>query len=96
MVSLGNERDVDVDVWPAEADDAIVVQIDTGEKTGRIRVNLNDSPIYDGRTERDEVALVFAFRQVEAFEARAQQMSLDLGELRADLATKLRKMGVNL
>lgn len=50
-------RDVEVGVWPAHPEmkadggpEAIVVQVDTGEATGRIRINLNDAPIWDGAT----------------------------------------------
>lgn len=53
-IATYGERDVEVGIWPAHPDfeppHAIVVQIDTGENTGRIRVNLNDGelPIWDG------------------------------------------------
>lgn len=39
--------------------EAIVVQIDTGEATGRIRVNLNDAPIWDGNPDTDSVPGAF-------------------------------------
>lgn len=47
-----NERDVTVAVWPsALGDDAIVVQVDTGSRTGRLRVNVNDAPVFDKNPE---------------------------------------------
>ena len=56
-----DDRGLTVDIWPAHPDlaedgvpEAIVVQIDTGEKTGRLRVNINDGPIWDGDPEQDE------------------------------------------
>ncbi|MDP9903163.1 hypothetical protein [Arthrobacter bambusae] len=57
-----DDRGLTVDVRPAHPDlvddggpEAIVVQIDTGEKTGRLRVNLNDGPpVWDGDPEQDE------------------------------------------
>jgi len=55
-----DDRDLTVGIWPAHPDlaedgvpEAIVVQIDTGEKTGRLRVNINDGPIWDGDPEQD-------------------------------------------
>lgn len=56
-----DDRDVSVSVWPAveesSADDgpeAIVVQIDTGVRTRRLRVNINDAPVWDGDPQTDE------------------------------------------
>ena len=56
------DRDVTVvihDAHPGLLDDdgpqAVVVQIDSGETTGRIRINLNDAPVWDGDPETDEV-----------------------------------------
>lgn len=56
-----DERDLEVGVWPAHPDmaadggpDAIVVQIDTGESTGRLRVNINDAAVWDGDPETDQ------------------------------------------
>lgn len=56
MTTCGDpSRDVTVHVWPsALGDHAIVVQIDTGAKTGQIRVNVNDSPVFDGDPESDD------------------------------------------
>lgn len=58
---LYDSRDLEVAIWPAHPDmaadggpEAIVVQIDTGDATGRIRVNLNDAPIWDGDTLTDD------------------------------------------
>lgn len=55
-----DERDLEVGVWPAHPDmaadggpDAIVVQIDTGELTKRLRINVNDAPVWDGDPETD-------------------------------------------
>lgn len=47
------ERNVEVGLWPADDDEAIVVQVDTGEWTKRLRVNVNDAPVWDGDPERD-------------------------------------------
>lgn len=47
---------ITVQVWEASAMDSVrVVQIDTEEGGGRIRVNLNDAPIWDGNPETDPV-----------------------------------------
>lgn len=55
MSTCGSEeRDVSVEVWESVQDDAIVVQIDTGEQSSRVRVNLNDGVLYDGDPEVDE------------------------------------------
>lgn len=63
---LYDSRDLHVAVWPAHPDmrvagtpEAIVVQIDTGAATGRIRVNLNDAPIWDGNPDTDSVPGAF-------------------------------------
>ncbi|AYD87381.1 hypothetical protein SEA_VALENTINIPUFF_86 [Microbacterium phage ValentiniPuff] len=53
-------RDLDIGVWEGiPLDDnpgprSIVVQIDTGDATGRLRVNVNDGVIWDGNPETDE------------------------------------------
>lgn len=53
-------REVVVGIWPASPEledndpEAVVVQIDTGENTGRIRINLNDAPVWDGDPSTDE------------------------------------------
>lgn len=46
-----------VQIWPRSAlgDGAMVVQIDTSAAaSGRLRVNLNDAPIWDGDAERED------------------------------------------
>lgn len=57
---LYDSRDLHVAAWPVHPDmrvagapEAIVVQIDTGKATGRVRVNLNDAPIWDGSPDTD-------------------------------------------
>lgn len=45
---------LDVSVWPAEIDDALVVQVDTGGRSGRLRINVNDAPVYDANPETNE------------------------------------------
>lgn len=54
-------RDLEVGIWPAHPDmaadggpDAIVVQIDTGGLTKRLRVNVNDAPVWDGDPQTDQ------------------------------------------
>lgn len=39
---------IDVSVWKSDHDGVDVVQIDTGTHEGRLRVNLNDAPVWDG------------------------------------------------
>lgn len=63
---LYDSSDLNVAAWPAHPDmrvagtpEAIVVQIDTGAATGRIRVNLNDAPIWDGNPDTDSVPGAF-------------------------------------
>lgn len=53
-------REITVGLWRAHPDmaadggpEAIVVQIDTGDRTGRLRVNLNDAPVWDGNPLTD-------------------------------------------
>ncbi|WP_308160194.1 hypothetical protein [Mycolicibacterium goodii] len=40
--------------WVSELDGARVVQIDTFEGAGRVRVMINDGPVYDGDPETDQ------------------------------------------
>ncbi|MGJ6127030.1 hypothetical protein QN239_31055 [Mycolicibacterium sp. Y3] len=40
--------------WVSELDGARVVQIDTFEGAGRVRVMINDGPVYDGDPQTDE------------------------------------------
>ncbi len=61
VTAVHAERDVEVGIWRAHADMgvegqpvAVVVQIDTGERTGRVRVNLNEAPIWDGDPMNDD------------------------------------------
>lgn len=63
---LHDSRDLHVAAWPAHPDmrvagapEAIVVQIDTGKTAGRIRVNLNDAPIWDGNPDTDSAPGAF-------------------------------------
>lgn len=44
---------VRVVAWPAQLDDATVVQVDTTADAGRVRININDGPVYDGHPEED-------------------------------------------
>lgn len=61
ITTLANDdRDIEVGIWPAHpsmSEDggphAIVVQIDTGSATGRIRINLNDAAVWDGDPDLD-------------------------------------------
>jgi hypothetical protein len=43
-----------VSVYRSRLDTALVIQIDTAAYDGRIRVNLNDGPIYDGDPDAHE------------------------------------------
>ena len=47
------EPNIEVDTWFGE-DDVPVVQIDTPELHGRLRINLNDGVVWDGDPETDE------------------------------------------
>lgn len=47
-------RPVEVDVGISETDGTHLVQIDTADNTGRVRVFINDGTIYDGDPETDE------------------------------------------
>jgi hypothetical protein len=95
MVAMGNERGVEVDIFDA-VDDAIVVQIDTGQDgrtTGRLRVNVNDGVVWDGDPERESDPLFLYYQRVAALEAAAMQLALDFGGVRADMAAKLFERG---
>lgn len=57
---VNDARNLEVGIWPAHpgmatdgGPDAIVVQIDTGENTGRLRVNINDAGVWDGDPQTD-------------------------------------------
>lgn len=43
---------ITVDAWISVLDGVPVVQIDTHERTGRFRVNVNDGPIWDQTAEQ--------------------------------------------
>lgn len=98
MVAMGNERGVEVGIFESDAmDDAIVVQIDTGQDgrtTGRLRVNVNDGVVWDGDPNREHDPLFLYYQRVSALEAAAMQLSLDMAGLRSDMAEKLRERGV--
>lgn len=56
MVGMGNERDVDVAyIGDSKLDDAVVVQIDTGERSKRTRVMLNEAVLFDGDPEHGSI-----------------------------------------
>lgn len=49
-------NEIEVQIWEWSALDGVrVVQIDTKTAGGRLRVNLNDAPIWDGDPESDHV-----------------------------------------
>lgn len=53
---LEDERyDLEVQIWPHDRegneDGSVVVQIDTGDKTGRLRVYVNDGAVFDANPE---------------------------------------------
>ncbi|WP_394941158.1 hypothetical protein [Psychromicrobium sp. YIM B11713] len=58
---VNDERDLEVGIWTAHPDmaadggpEAIVVQIDTDHSTNRLRINVNDAPVWDGNPQTDE------------------------------------------
>lgn len=58
---VNDERDIEVGIWPSAKEDStdadtIVVQIDTGDNTRRVRVNLNDGVVWDGDPGEDDIA----------------------------------------
>jgi hypothetical protein len=74
-----DERDLEVGVWSAHPDmaadggpEAIVVQIDTGDATGRLRVNINDAAVWDGDPRTDQQP--GAWFQTEPLAAEAQSL----------------------
>lgn len=100
-----DSRDLEVDVWDAHPEldggaDAIVVQIDTGSKTGHLRVNVNEGVIFDGDPEvidSPKVTLAASiFHRAELLEAAAMQLAIDLGVLRADMAAIAESTGRKL
>lgn len=57
MLFVDPTTKLEIGVWPKSSlrDHASVVQIDTGQFEGqRLRVNLNDAPIWDGDPQTDE------------------------------------------
>lgn len=53
-INAWREQDgIEVQLWNAEHDGVRVVQIDTATGSGRIRINLNDAPIWDGDPDTD-------------------------------------------
>ncbi|WP_396908880.1 hypothetical protein [Mycolicibacterium sp.] len=52
-VTIDYASRVRVQTWTSERDGTLVVQVDTHEDTGRIRINLNDGPIWDGDPDTD-------------------------------------------
>lgn len=73
MVSMGNERDVDVPfIGDSKLDDAVVVQIDSGERTKRLRIMLNEAVLYDGDPEVEKPG-----------DAREEWAAMDVGVLHA-------------
>lgn len=48
-----DQEGVEIAQWTSELDGVHVVQVDTLEHHGRIRINLNDAPVWDGNPERD-------------------------------------------
>lgn len=100
------DRDLEIGVWPAavpedgDDPDTVVIQIDSGERTKHLRINLNESPIWDGDPEKvdspEARATLMAFHRVEELEATAMQLAIDLGTLRGELAGRARDLGVNL
>lgn len=109
MTALDNERDVDI-AYIAEAKDIaeledpgdeVIVQIDTGDRTGHLRVMLNEAVLFDADPEDrgvtpEQKLLVRTFHRVELLEAGAMQLAIDLGALRSDLAARARELGLNL
>lgn len=91
MVGMGNERDVDVPfVGESRIDDAVIVQIDSGDRTKRLRVMLNEAVLFDGDPEdRTTLDRLRIYRGLEKFEAAAHQLSLDIAYLRGGLAAQI-------
>lgn len=51
---LDADLGINAKVWRSDLDDVPVVQIDTEGSMGRLRVNLNDAPIWDGDPEKGD------------------------------------------
>lgn len=52
--SENDEMVVTVAAWVSDLDGTLVVQVDTEQAGRRIRINLNDAPVWDGNPETDE------------------------------------------
>lgn len=55
-MQITEEAPIEVTVYRSTIDGALVVQIDTEQDTGRVRVDLNDSAIWDGDPEEGNLA----------------------------------------
>lgn len=109
MVAMGNERDVDI-AYIAEAKDIrglenpgdeVIVQIDTGDRTGHLRVMLNEAVLFDANPEQrgvtpEEKLVTSTYWRVANLESAAMQLAIDLGALRSDLAGRARELGLKL
>lgn len=63
-ITVGDDAAVlPVDVFRADGN-ALVVQLETDATPGRIRLNLNDSAVYDGDPEHDEPAVLITLSQL--------------------------------
>lgn len=56
-MQITEDAPIDVATFRSPIDGALVVQIDTNAETGRVRVNLNEAPVYDGDPDSDENAV---------------------------------------
>jgi hypothetical protein len=69
-------RGVVVGVYVSPDDDAVVVQVDTGDdgrETGRVRVNVNDAAVWDADPEEDEPSRPGALSCAECGDEDAEQ-----------------------
>lgn len=103
MVTMGNQRDVDVAyIGDSQHDDAVLVQIDTGDRTKRLRVYVNEGVVFDRDpeagtpTNEEEHFVVTAFTRISRLEADAKQLSIDLGDIRGDLSRRATQLGIKL
>lgn len=53
-MKIREDAPIEVHVYRSPIDGALVVQIDTTEDTGRVRVNINDGRLWDGDPETEE------------------------------------------
>jgi hypothetical protein len=84
------DADLHVELWPRDRegseDGSVVVQIDTGDATGRLRVYVNDGAVFDGFCE-DLFGLPMALAMTEDISATdAAQVSwfFDIGPAREE------------